>query len=70
MSEEIKYRVCGTTEDGYDWYDDMWHLTVEAANAHAESWAKHEPKVWVEKITTTREIIRSISSAPKEAWPV
>jgi hypothetical protein len=73
MSTSVRFQVCGTTEDGWDWHEPMDYPTFEEADERAEHWGKYEPEVWVEKITAYREIVKSISRAPqtpKEAWPV
>lgn len=63
MSTQVNYQVCGVSAEGYGWHEPRLYPTFAEADEQAEHWAKHEPEVWVEKVTTTREIVRSISSA-------
>lgn len=58
MDVQVKYVVCGVT-DGFGWHLPTWYDTVEEANTRAEHEAAREDDVWVEKHTTTREIIRA-----------
>lgn len=68
MYTEVSYVVSGVTEDGYGWHEPQAYHTFEEANAQAEHWAKYEPEVWVEKITTTRETV-STPLPPREHIP-
>lgn len=63
MDVQVKYVVCGhDDEDGWLWHCPILYDSVEEANARAEREAQYCSEVWVEKHTTHREIIKSISS--------
>lgn len=61
MAAEVKFVVCGQGDDGYTWHSGFSYLTMEDAVVEMERWAKYDPEVWIEKHTTYREIVKSIS---------
>lgn len=71
MSTETAFQVCGVSSEGHGWHEPQTYRTYEEANAQAEHWIKFEPEVWVEKVTVTREIVKSISTSlpPREHIP-
>lgn len=61
MAAEVKFVVYGISDEGYGWHCAHEHVTFEEANEEAERWAQYDPETWVEKHTTYREIVKSIS---------
>ncbi len=61
MAAEVKFVVYGISDEGYGWRCYHDHVTFEEANEEAEHWAQNSPEAWVEKHTTYREIVKSIS---------
>ena len=62
MAAEVKFVVYGhSDEDGMDWHLAQWYDTFEEASVRAEREIKYCSEVWIEKHTSYREIVKSIS---------
>lgn len=62
MTIEVKFIVCGhDDEDGWLWHCPIRYDTFEEASVRLEREQQYCSEVWVEKHTTTREIVKSIS---------
>jgi hypothetical protein len=57
VSVTVNFVVCGKDESGFQWTIPHMYPTIDDASHRADQEAMLEAEVWVEKITTYREIV-------------